>query len=324
MSSSSRFIPHGRELPQGQELPEIQDFRIVQDFDTVPAFDVVAPAVQRAPFVFNSPHSGRCYPAAFLAASRLGNPAIRRSEDGYVDDLFRPVVELGVPLMRAHFPRAFLDVNREPYELDPKMFTGRLPAFANVRSPRVAGGLGTIARIVADAEEIYAGPLDVEDALQRIEAFYKPYHATLGALIARTRASFGTAVLIDCHSMPSSVRGQDPRIRPDMIIGDRHGTSCDPAISETASEILSDLGFIVARNRPYAGGFITEHYGRPAEGIHALQIEVNRSLYMDERRCRPTAALAGLSCLLTRFAAELMARFGYGRDDGSLSPLAAE
>ncbi len=194
-----------------------------------------------------------------------------------------PRSSLGAPLLRANFPRAWLDVNREPYELDPKMFAGALPTFANIRSVRVAGGLGTIARIVSESEEIYAGPLQVDEGLARIDAVYKPYHRRSAQLLVETRAAFGIAVLIDCHSMPSTVRGGDGRLRPDIVLGDRYGTSCASELTDLAAHILGRRGYSVSRNKPYAGGFITEHYGNPARGIHALQIEVNRCLYMDER-----------------------------------------
>ncbi len=246
-------------------------------------FEILAPERQRLPLVFNSPHSGRVYPLDFLAASRLSEQAIRRSEDSYVDELFAPVVGRGAPLLRANFPRAWLDVNREPYELDPTMFAGRLPTYANIRSVRVAGGLGTIARIVSETEEIYAGPLAVAEGLARIERVYKPYHTALGQLLSRTRAGFGIAVLIDCHSMPSSVRGMAARTRPDVVIGDRYGASCAPGLADLVTDIFTRYGYSVCRNKPYAGGYITEHYGKPSHGFHALQIEINRALYLDEQ-----------------------------------------
>lgn len=290
--------------------------RIVDDFSTTPPLEVLEPAELRLPFVYSSPHSGRAYPRGFLAASRLSPLAIRRSEDAFVDDLFLPVVREGAPLLRAHFPRAFLDVNREPYELDPKMFAGRLPAYANIRSVRVAGGLGTIARVVADSEEIYASPLDVAEALARIEALYKPYHATLRRVLTRTQARFGFAVLVDCHSMPSQLRGQDPRTRPDVILGDRYGTSAAPELVETAAAILGDLGLLVGRNRPYAGGFITEHYGRPAQGVHALQVEINRGLYMDEAEIAPSPGFAATAAAVATFCRRLAAAIEGGLDSG--------
>ena len=242
--------------------------------------------------VLNSPHSGRFYPPEFLAASCLDERAIRRSEDTFVDDLFTPAAALGAPLLKANFPRAWLDVNREPYELDPKMFDGCLPTFANIRSVRVAGGLGTIARIVSESEEIYARPLTVDEALARIDNVYKPYHRSLRQLVAGTHVAFGFAVLIDCHSMPSAVRGNQGRLRPDIVLGDRYGTSCSGALIDGASRILSGLGYSVSRNKPYAGGFITEHYGQPGRGLHAMQIEVNRGLYMDERSLEQTPGFA--------------------------------
>jgi N-formylglutamate amidohydrolase len=275
--------------------------RVVTDFRSEPPFEIVAPPEQTHPFVFNSPHSGAAYPEEFLAASRLDSRRIRLSEDAHVDKLFMHAVSVGAPLLRAHFPRAFLDVNREPYELDPRMFEGRLPPFANVRSIRVAGGLGTVPRIISDSEEIYAGPLSVEVALDRIETLYKPYHAALTRLLAQTHVRFGRAVLIDCHSMPSSVRGQDGRGRADFVLGDRHGTSAARALIDHAANALSALGYKVAINRPYAGGFITEHYGRPAKGLHAMQIEVNRALYMDERTLEPHSGFVRLAAELGGF-----------------------
>jgi N-formylglutamate amidohydrolase len=286
-----------------------------KDFAGRPAFEIVMPSRRLMPLVFNSPHSGRCYPETFLAASRLDERAIRRSEDTFVDELFLSAVELGAPLLRANFPRAWLDVNREPYELDPKMFHGSLPPFANVRSVRVAGGLGTIARIVSESEEIYSAPLHVEEGLARIETVYKPYHRALRDLVVETHSAFGQALLIDCHSMPSTVRGGHSRLRPDIVLGDRYGASCAGEITDAAGQILSRLGYSVSRNKPYAGGFITEHYGEPGRGIHAMQIEVNRCLYMDERNLQPTGDFARLSADLAGFIAELGALF----DDGLLS-----
>jgi N-formylglutamate amidohydrolase len=271
------------------------------------SFDLLTPTTRSVPFLFNSPHSGRNYSASFLAASRLDARTIRRSEDSFVDELFANAVTIGAPLLRANFPRAFLDVNREPYELDPKMFRGRLPSYANVRSLRVAGGLGTIARIVAEHEEIYRGPLDVEEALSRIELIYKPYHALLRKTLARLHVEFGFSVVIDCHSMPSVVRGVDPANRPDFVLGDRYGTSCSLDLIDNASTLLKSLGYSVARNKPYAGGFITEHYGRPAKGLHALQIEINRSLYMHEDTFEKSDGFDALTQDLGTFMQELVA-----------------
>lgn len=277
-----------------------------------PPFEILKPADHRAPIVFNSPHSGRYYPEAFLKRSRLDSVAIRRSEDMMVDELFRPVVDCGAPLVRALYPRAYLDVNREPFELDPKMFSGRLPPFANSRSLRVAGGLGTIPKVVCDTAAIYRAPWPVDHALQRIDRIYRPYHEALRRILAETHVAFGSAILIDCHSMPSILRNGEGGARPDFVLGDRFGTSCMPALVEQASAILRSLGYTVCRNKPYAGGFITEHYGRPHRGLHALQIEVNRALYMDETKLELHSGFGKLQNnieILVRAMIEIAAEF---------------
>jgi N-formylglutamate amidohydrolase len=217
------------------------------------------------------------------------------------------VVRRGFPLMRAHFPRCYVDVNREPYELDPRMFDGRLPSFANTRSMRVAGGLGTVARVVGDAQEIYNQRIPVDDALRRIESLYKPYHRTLRRLVSRVHQDFGVAVLVDCHSMPSTTGNRDERPRADVVLGDRYGTSCVAAVSETIEAALREHGYSVSRNKPYAGGFITEHYGNPSAGLHAIQLELNRGLYMDERRYEKLPGFAGIAGVLEGLADKLAA-----------------
>src|SRR5262249_24337654 len=249
-----------------------------------PPFEVLEPKASLGPVLFNSPHSGSIYPRNFLAACRLDIATLRRSEDSFVDELIAGVVHCGFPLMRAHFPRCFVDVNREPYELDPRMFEGRLPSFANTRSMRVAGGLGTVARVVGDAQEIYDQRISVDDTLSRIETLYKPYHRAVRRLFTKVHREFGAAMLIDCHSMPSSPGPRDERRRADVVLGDRYSTSCVAVVSEIVEQTLRSRGYAVSRNKPYAGGFITEHYGNPAAGLHAIQIEFNRGLYMDERR----------------------------------------
>src|SRR5690242_58271 len=260
-----------------------------------PPFEILEPAHPAGPVVFNSPHSGSIYPHAFLSATRLDMAALRRSEDSFVDELIAGVVTRGYPLMRAHFPRCYVDVNREPYELDPRMFDGRLPSFANTRSMRVAGGLGTVARVVGEAQEIYGARIPVDDAIRRIEGLYKPYHRALRRLFTRLHRAFGAAVLIDCHSMPSTAGAKDERPRADIVLGDRYGTSCVPAVVETIEATLRAQGYSVSRNKPYAGGFITEHYGNPAAGLHAIQLELNRALYMDERRFERSSSFARLA-----------------------------
>lgn len=270
-----------------------------------PPFEVLEPECLACPLVFSSPHSGHAYPVDFLASTRLDPLTLRRSEDAYVDLLFRGVLDFGAPLIHALFPRAYLDLNREPYELDPRMFEGRLPAFANTRSVRVAGGLGTIPRVVGESCEIYARRLPVGAAIARIEALYKPYHRALRGLLQRALAGWRCAVLVDCHSMPSTCMSGErsaERVRADIIIGDRYGTSCHPAIVDVLEIALTRRGYVVQRNNPYAGGFITEHYGNPSVGTHAVQIEINRGLYLDEKtleqRSEAAALAADLTCVL--------------------------
>ena len=268
-------------------------------------FEILEPVEWRGPAVFNSPHSGSVYPQAFLATTRLDIGTLRRSEDSFVDELVAGVVGRGYPLMRAHFPRCYVDVNREPYELDPRMFEGRLPSFANTRSMRVAGGLGTVARVVGESQEIYGQRIPVEDAIRRIEGLYKPYHRALRRLFARQHRDFGAAVLIDCHSMPSTAGAKDERPRADIVLGDRYGTSCVPAVAEAVEALLRGRGYVVSRNKPYAGGFITEHYGNPAVGLHAIQLELNRALYMDERRYERAASFQSVAADLESLADEV-------------------
>jgi N-formylglutamate amidohydrolase len=254
------------------------------DGDQSPPFEIAEPATWRAPIIFNSPHSGSVYPEQFLAASRIDLAGLRRSEDSFMDELIGGVADAGFPVIRVNFPRSYVDVNREPYELDPRMFLGRLPSFANTRSMRVAGGLGTIPRVVGDGQEIYRERLSVDEALGRIELLYKPYHRALRRLIHKAHQAFGTVILVDCHSMPSIGISRDEPRRPDIVIGDRYGTSCAPLLPDVVEAAMSDLGYSIARNKPYAGGFITEHYGNPASGLHTVQLELNRAVYMDERK----------------------------------------
>ena len=294
-------------MGSGSNKPDSAARAAVSEPELDPPLDVIEPTSLTSGVVLSSPHSGSIYPDRFLKSARLDAASLRRSEDAFVDELFLPSVDLGCPLLRARFPRAFLDANREPYELDPRMFEGRLPAYANTRSVRVAGGLGTIARIVGDAHEIYARRLPVEDALRRIDELHKPYHDALRALTDRAVRRFGLTLLIDCHSMPSASgaaqlsggAGRDERAKADFVLGDRYGTSCDKTFSDAAEYELRRLGYAVDRNKPYAGGYITEHYGQPADGRHALQIEINRALYMDERTLQRNSGFAEVGRHLT-------------------------
>ena len=269
-----------------------------------PPFTILGAESQRVPVIFNSPHSGRTYPSMFLQSSRLSAKALRKSEDAYVEELLASAPEHGAVLMHAHFPRAYIDINREPYELDPLLFIGRLPSFVNSQSLRAIGGLGTIARIVNDKEEIYSGPLPLETAFVRIERLYKPYHGALTSLIQATRARFGAAFLLDCHSMPSQ-QGERGGW-PDFVLGDRFGASCAPEITQLVQNFLKNLGYRVLLNKPYAGGYITENYGKPDRSVHVLQIEVDRSLYMNEETFEKLPSFGGLQWDISRLIGMLL------------------
>lgn len=292
--------------------------RVQSDYRDMPAFETVRPRRLTAPLVFNSAHSGRVYPERFLKMTRLDNLSIRQSEDAYVDELFARAPHLGAPLLRANFPRAYLDVNREPWELDPAMFAEPLSDRFNTSSPRVAAGLGTLARVVAENKPIYRGPLTLDDARTRIEGIYHPYHATLQRLLSEAMAEFGVAILIDCHSMPRISRSGD-RTAPDVVLGDRYGTSCTPLIVDTVEALFAGAGLKVARNRPYAGGFSTRTYGRPPYGVHALQIEVSRHLYMNEVTLEKHAGFAPTRQIIERVLLALV-----GLDTNVLARFSAE
>lgn len=250
------------------------------------AYTILRPLRQTNPVIFASPHSGANYPASFVAASRLDPVMLRRSEDAFIDELYEDCVQFGSPLLKANFPRAYVDPNREAYELDPAMFEDRrLPSYVNTQSPRARAGLGTIAKVVTNGTDIYKGKLTFQEARQRIDSLYHPYHSALRQLIEETRSKFGCCLLIDCHSMPSIGGPMDydnGLSRTDIILGDRFGTSCDDWISDLSDDVLKAQDFVVRRNRPYAGGYTTAHYGTPKKAVHALQIELNRVLYMDE------------------------------------------
>ena len=295
--------------------------RISIESELSPAFSVLEIGACTNPFVFNSPHSGKVYSKHFLSQSRLGARALRKSEDAFVDELFEPAVALGAPLLRAHFPRAYLDVNREPYELDPQLFDSPVPGFANISSLRVAGGLGTIARVVAEREEIYRNALSLDAALERIHGIYMPYHERLKGLLDAAQARFGAAVLIDCHSMPSQQPGDQDEVRPDVVLGDRFGASCDREITIFVQEQFAAMGYDVALNKPYAGGFITEHYGAPEHNRHALQIELNRALYMDESTLERSPDFSRVVADIGRLCTAV---FSVLSDKLSAPPLAAE
>ena len=275
-----------------------------------PPFEIRRPERLTTPLVVASPHSGRLYPEDMMAASSLSPSAIRRSEDAFVDALAAGAPRHGAPLIAATFARAYLDVNREPYELDQAMFEDELPAFARARTARVAAGLGSIARVVGEGQEIYARKLTFGEAKARIEAVHAPYHRALAGLLAEAKAAFGLAILVDFHSMPSAaalVDGPRGRRTCDFVLGDRFGAACAPKVSVTVERELEAMGYAVNRNAPYAGGYTTEFYGRPDAGVHALQIEINRGLYLDERTLKRHGGFERLSRDLDRLFATLTA-----------------
>jgi N-formylglutamate amidohydrolase len=267
--------------------------------------DVRHPSHRAVPLVLASPHSGSDYPEDLLTASRLDPLTLRRSEDSFVDEIFAAAPELGAPLLVARFPRAYLDANREPWELDPTMFSDALPNYVNIRSPRVRMGLGTVARVVASGEEIYARKLRFAEARQRVELLYHPYHHALRQLVLDTEAAFGGCLLIDCHSMPSAAGDGGGRDAAEIVLGDCHGAACAPYVVAAARAFLTERGFAVALNAPYAGGFTTGHYGNPRRRRHALQIEINRALYMDERRYRRKPGFDRLTIEMTALVAHI-------------------
>lgn len=299
--------------------------RLVDDYSEIPPFEISVPARRTSPFVFNAPHSGNAYPRSLIRRSRLDRHTIRRSEDTFVDGLFAGVVELGAPLLKANFPRVYVDLNRAANELDPEMFDAPLDLPVAPDSARVSGGLGVIARIVGERQEIYGARLPAAEAYHRLATLYDPYHRALEDLIETTVDDFGACVLVDCHSMPSgAVRaiGEGAGPKPDVILGDRFGTSCTPELTDALAAALRDAGFVVGRNRPYAGGFITEHYGRPPL-VHAVQLEINRALYMDEAYYTRSKAFGRVQDQLTAVCETVMDAFRRGTPNCDW-PLAAE
>jgi N-formylglutamate amidohydrolase len=270
-------------------------------------FEILAPASWTAPVVFNSPHSGRVYPEALLRMTRLSPQSLRKSEDCYVDELFEPCVDLGAPLLRALLPRVYIDLNREAYELDPRMFEGELPGYMNISSPRVAGGLGTIPRLVAEGEEIYRGKLTLHEALARIDSIYRPYHRALKSLLDEVMAKAGTVLLLDCHSMPATGGQQSRAKTADVVIGDRYGAACPEEITSFIEKLFRAEGLSVVRNAPYAGGFITQNYGCSTLGQNAIQIELSRALYMNETTLAKTKNFTAVQDMLKRIAQSLLA-----------------
>ncbi len=265
--------------------------------------ELALPARQSSPLVLASPHSGRIYPEEFARQSCLAEAVLRQSEDCFVDRLVAAAPKLGVPLLSALFPRVFVDPNREPTELDQDMFAERLAMPVNAASPRVVAGLGVIPRLAANEQEIYGAKLSVSEAERRLDLFYRPYHRALGDLVAATKRQFGLCVLLDCHSMPSAGAWMDglhsrQRIDVDYVLGDCFGAACAERMTAAGECSLAERGAKVRRNNPYSGGYVAQAYGRPAQGVHVLQLEINRALYMNETTLEPAQGFAAVQDVL--------------------------
>ncbi|MBT0957985.1 N-formylglutamate amidohydrolase [Alphaproteobacteria bacterium KMM 3653] len=269
-------------------------------------FKLHAPQSLETGVVFASPHSGRDYPWSFLRASILDEKTIRSSEDAFVDMLFDGVPAMGAPLLTATMPRAYLDLNRSAEELDPALIAGVKGVTHN---PRVSSGLGVIPRVVANGRAIYRGKLEMDEARERIADYWHPYHRALQGQLDQAKARFGTALLIDCHSMPheaiESAAGRGP-FKPEVVLGDRFGAACSGEIMERVEAAFAATGLRVARNAPFAGAFVTQHYGRPARNQHVIQVEIDRSLYMNEAAIRPNARFAAFKRTLSGVIAEIV------------------
>jgi len=278
----------------------------MRDFPQQMPFRVQHPTARPTPYLFNSPHSGRIYPPAFCQMSCLDDFTLRLSEDRFVDLIFAPLVQYGASVMLADFPRAYLDVNREAFELDASMFNEPLPDFVPPPGLRVKAGFGSIARLVSADKPIYDHKLPTKEALDRIDSIYQPYHLCLHRQLQILCRKHGFAVLIDCHSMPGKKHHHPSQSQVDIVLGDAHGRACSPVLIERAEQLLHQSGLKVVRNQPYAGGYITSHYGQPANNIHALQIEINRNLYLDPHSLQPNDGFAPLCAIMLEFGRCLM------------------
>jgi N-formylglutamate amidohydrolase len=263
-------------------------------------FELVMPHGMVFPVILSSPHSGTHIPRSMLALTDLSTDKLRSSEDSFVDELFHPATALGLAMIKGRYSRAFIDLNREPWELDPRMFSKPLPRHINGSTPRVLSGLGTIPRVVADGTEIYCEKLDPEEGIDRVARFYIPYQRALADLVEKAVDAHGAMLLLDCHSMPTSAMGNvKSQHQADIILGDRFGTTAAQDLVDKLEERFRQNGFSCRRNRPYAGGFITETYGLPRHNRHAIQIEINRGLYMNESKLAKHAGFAALQQSLT-------------------------
>jgi len=258
-----------------------------------PAIALTKPLFWHGGVIFASPHSGNIYPKAFVSRSGLTEQMLRRNEDAFIAELFAPVVQLGAPLLAAQFPRCFVDVNRAPDELPYAWTSNDLDSGAKATSPRAEAGLGVIPTMLSETTQIYKKPLSHRAARKRLTALYHPYHDALQELITEASLDFGSVLLIDCHSMPGFAPMGSRR--PDIILGDRFGVSCHPETIARVEHAFVKRGYNVTRNYPYAGGYVTQHYGKPHAGIEALQIEINRDLYLNPVTMKKKRGYDGLA-----------------------------
>jgi N-formylglutamate deformylase len=265
---------------------------------------ILEPAGSPSPLVVDSPHSGRNYPADFAYICPL--PLLRQTEDFLVDELVAGAIKAGATIIAANFPRSYIDANRAENDIDPAVLAEEWDA-PLMFSERTALGLGLVRRLCMTGVPVYEAPLAKSDIKQRIENLYRPYHAALAGAVEQRLRLFGASYLLDCHSMPSRSQDDAHAFRPDFILGDRNGTSCDPAFTSKVRDLLQEMGYSVALNEPYKGMEIVRRYGQPAAGRHALQIEINRRLYMDERRLELHEGAEILKLNLTAFLVSLAA-----------------
>ncbi len=278
-----------------------------------PAYHLAQPGTRSTSVVFASPHSGRDYPSAFLERSLLNADEIRSSEDAFVDCLFETAPAHGAPLLTALAPRAYLDLNRGPDEFDAALIEG---VRRNAHNPRIASGLGVVPRVVANGRQIYRGKITLAEAHNRVATYWRPYHDMLQTLLDESAKMFGEAILIDCHSMPHEALDSMARpgsTRPDVVLGDRFGATASGEVTEAVEAAFRAAGLRVARNMPFAGAFITQHYGRPGRGQHAIQIEIDRALYMNEKTLEPNGNFEAFQKLLSSTIADIV-KIGWARD----------
>ena len=246
-------------------------------------YRLIEPEALLSGIVIASPHSGRNYLSSVKEQSILDPITLRSSEDAFVDELMDFAPALGIPLICSEIPRAFVDLNRARDELDPAIIEGIKP---NRQNPRVISGLGVIPRVVANGKEIYSGKLSKEAAIERLESFWDPYHSKLAELLDRARQQFGYSILIDTHSMPhEAILNASSSFRTSQIVlGDRYGATCAPEIINDLIKLISKNGLRASRNIPFSGAYIVQKYGSPGLNRHAIQLEIDRSIYMDERK----------------------------------------